>query len=110
MCTSLHKGSKILNNLQVTTNLASVLTTLPIPLLAEHLYRPASSLDTSVNLRDKVLFSLTKLSIISTASSSRLHVITDTGLLDTMQLRDADNVSWTWISAVEIVGASAQHK
>ena len=75
------------------SKLASVLTSSPIPLLAEHLYRPASSRDTLVKLRDKELFPFTKPSVIANPLSGRLHVIVDAGLLNTMQLRDPENVS-----------------
>jgi len=91
------------------TKLASMLTSSPIPLLAEHLYRPASSRDTLVNLRDKELFPLTKPSVIAISLSCRLHVIVDAGLLNTMQFRDPENVSMIWTPVVDNSGASTQH-
>jgi len=75
------------------TKLASMLTTFPIPLFAEHLYRPASSRDTSLKLRDTELFPSSKPSVIEITLSTRLHVIIDAGLLDTLQFMNPENVS-----------------
>jgi len=96
------------NNLQITTMLASLETTSPIPLLAEHRYRPASSLVTSVKRSNREFSPLTNPSVISTALPSCLHVITDAGLLDTLQFSQPDCASVICTSAVSIVGPSFQ--
>jgi len=93
-------------NLQITTMLASLETTSPMPLLAEHRYRPASSLVTAVKWSDKEFSPLTNPSVMSTALPSCLHVITDTGLLNTLQLSKPECVSLICTSVVSIVGPS----
>jgi len=93
--------------LQITTRMASLETTFPMPLLAEHRYRPASSLVTAVKWSDRELSPMTNPSVISTALPSRLHVITDAGLLITLQLRKLECVSNVIrTSVVSIVGPS----
>jgi len=77
-----------------------------MPLLAEHRYRPASSLVAAEKWRDREFSPLTNSSVIFTALSSFLHVITDAGLLDTLQFRDPECVSAICTSVVSIVGLS----
>jgi len=86
--------------------LAYLETTSPIPLLAEHRYRPASSLVTAEKWSDREFSPLTNPSVISTALPSCLHVITDAGLLDTLQFSNPECVSVIASSAVSIVGPS----
>ena len=85
--------------------MASLKTTSPILLLAEHRYRPASSLVTAVKWSDRELSPLINPSVISTTLPSRLHVIADAGLLDTLQLSKLECVSNVIrTSVVSIVG------
>jgi len=93
-------------HLQRTTMWASLVTGFPMPLLAEHRYRPASSLVTAVKWSDRKFSPLTNPSVISTELPSCLHVITDAGLLDTRQLSDPDCVSVSCTSLVSILGIS----
>jgi len=81
-----------------------------MPLLAEHRYRPASSMVTSVSWSERELSPLTNPSLISTVLSRRLHVITDAGLLDTLQFRRPEYVSLIWTLAVAIIGPSLKTK
>jgi len=93
-------------NLQITVMLASLETTSPMLLLAEHRYRPASSLVTAVKWSDREFSPLTNPSVMSTALPSCLHVITDTGLLDTLQFSKPECVSLSCTSVVSIAGLS----
>ena len=77
-----------------------------MPLLAEHRYRPASSLVTAVKWSDREFSPLTNPSVISSELPSCFHVITDAGLLDTLQFRDPECVSAICTSVVSIVGLS----
>jgi len=92
--------------LQKTTMLASFETTSPMPLLAEHRYRPASSLVTAIKWSDREFSPLTNPSVMSTALPLCLHVITDTGLLDTLQFSKPECVSLSCTSVVSSVGSS----
>jgi len=80
-------------HLQRTTMLASLVTGSPMPLVAEHQYRPASSLFTAVKWSDREFSPLINPSVISTSLPSCLHVISDAGVLDTLQFRDPECVS-----------------
>jgi len=92
--------------LHKTTMLASLETISPMPLLAEHRYRPASSLVTAVKWSDREFSPLTNPSVMSNALPLCLHVITDTGLLDTLQFSKPECVSLSCKSVVSSVGSS----
>jgi len=77
-----------------------------MPLLAEHRYRPASSLVTAVKWSDRELSPLTNRSVISNELPSCLHVITDAGLLDTLHVSKPERVSSICKYVVSIVGLS----
>ena len=96
------------NNLQNTTMLASLETTSPKLLFAEHRYRPASSLVTAVKWREREFSPLTNPSVMFTALSSCLHVITDAGVLDTLQFSDPECFSLSCSSVVSIFSPSVE--
>jgi len=100
------RSNVITKHLQITVILACLETTSPMPLLAEHRNRPASSLVTAVKWSDREFSPLTNPSVMSTALPTCLHVITDTGLLDTLQFSKPECVSLSCTSVVSIVGAS----
>jgi len=100
------RSNVMTNNLQKTTMLASLETSPPMPLLAEHRYWPASSLVTAVKWSDREFSPLINPSVMSTALPLCLHVITDAGLLDTLQFSDPECVSLSCTSVVSICSPS----
>jgi len=107
--TGFPRSNVITKNLQITVMLASLETTSPMPLLAEHRYRPASSLVTAVKWSDREFSPFTNPSVINTALPSCLHEIRDGGLLDTLQFSKPECVSLICTSVVSIVGSSFEH-
>jgi len=100
------RSTVMTKTLHKTSMLASLETTSPMLLLAEHRYRPASSLVTAVKWSDREFSPLTKPSVMSTALPVCFHVITDTELLDTLQFSKPECVSLSCTSVVSIVGSS----